>query len=121
MSETVATTAELAAQAGKIDDNAANERQHEDGSVRKTYYGDGLQPWDIIKANGWAAHFAAGNVLKYMRRAKGDDASDRKKAYWYYDQLCLLARDNPMAEAARRCILIELNSAEFDALIKAGL
>jgi hypothetical protein len=57
-----------------------------DGTVRKAQYGDGVQPWDIIKERGWAPEFAAGNVLKYLRRRKTPD-EDRKKARWYWVEL----------------------------------
>jgi len=71
-----------------------SEFESKDGTTRKTYYGaDGRQPWDYIKAEGWGAAFAAGNVLKYMKRApnKGDRADDTKKAQWYWAELNKLA------------------------------
>lgn len=39
-----------------------------DGTVRKSYYGAGKQPWDIMVELGWGAPYAAGCVLKYLRR-----------------------------------------------------
>lgn len=53
---------------------------------RQTYYGDGRQPWDDILEQGWGAAFAAGNVLKYMRRSK-EPEKDIAKAKWYYTAL----------------------------------
>lgn len=67
-----------------------------DGTVRKSYYGDGVQPWDLMKEIGWAPHFAAGNALKYVRRytnKNGDD--DLKKGRWYYAELKKMVYDNP--------------------------
>lgn len=55
---------------------------------RAAHYGDGVQPWDHIKAAGWGPEFAAGNALKYVRRYKtknGED--DLKKGRWYYAEL----------------------------------
>jgi hypothetical protein len=46
-----------------------------DGTVRKAHYGDGVQPWDLIVAAGWAPEFAAGCVLRYLRRTKDPDHS----------------------------------------------
>jgi uncharacterized protein DUF3310 len=60
----------------------------DDGTVRKAHYGTGKQPWDIIVESYWGAQFAAGNVLKYIRRApnkNGDD--DVRKARWYFQRL----------------------------------
>ena len=59
-----------------------------DGTQRKAHYGAGKQPWDYIVEFGWAPYFAAGNVLKYVRRAafkNGPD--DLEKARWYYREL----------------------------------
>lgn len=59
-----------------------------DGTVRKTHYGDGEQPWDAIVRLGWGAEFAAGNVLKYVRRhAQKNGADDLEKARWYLTEL----------------------------------
>lgn len=63
-----------------------------DGTVRKAHYGTGKQPWDIIVEQGWGAAFAAGNVLKYVRRAAlkhGED--DIAKARWYWARIWELA------------------------------
>lgn len=58
-----------------------------DNSKREDHYGDGRQPWDDIVEQRWWISFAAGNVLKYIRRDKGDPLGDAKKARWYLDQL----------------------------------
>lgn len=64
------------------------EIQDANGLARKAHYGDGRQPWDDIKVLGWAPAFAAGNVLKYIRRhAKKNGADDISKARWYYARL----------------------------------
>lgn len=57
-----------------------------DGSTRKSHYGNGLQPWDTIVANGWGPIFAASNVIKYLRRDKDVEGS-LEKARWYYERL----------------------------------
>jgi hypothetical protein len=67
-----------------------NEPEHiaEDGTTRKSHYGAGKQPWDFIVEAGWGPEFAAGNVLKYIRRAPNKNgADDVKKARWYYAEL----------------------------------
>jgi hypothetical protein len=59
-----------------------------DGSIRKLHYGSGRQPWDFIVEAGWGSAFAAGNVLKYVRRhAAKNGEDDLKKARWYWEQL----------------------------------
>ena len=55
---------------------------------RQSYYGDGLQPWDLIKSLGIGAAFAAGNVIKYVGRYdKKNGLDDLRKARWYIDRL----------------------------------
>lgn len=54
---------------------------------RESHYGAGRQPWDDIVDAGWGPAFAAGNVLKYLRRNKDDPAGDLEKARWYWGQL----------------------------------
>lgn len=97
-----------------------------DGTVRKAHYGTGRQPWDDIVDLGWGAQFAAGNVLKYVRRAtmkNGDD--DIVKAKWYFTRLQEMAEVTaivPSGSAAikARKILIrllhELTESEADLL-----
>lgn len=58
----------------------------QDGTPRKTRYGMGKQPWDYMVKLGWAPHFAAGNVLKYLRREK-DREHSIESARWYYARL----------------------------------
>lgn len=62
-----------------------------DGTVRQSYYGNGKQPWDEMKGGSLASPFAAGSVLKYMRRTKGERAADIEKAVWYYNELLKMA------------------------------
>lgn len=42
------------------------------GDGRKAHYGSEKQPWDTMKEPRlmWAPHFAAGSILKYLRRDK---------------------------------------------------
>lgn len=63
-----------------------------DAAPRRPYYGDGRQPWDDIVVSGWATGFAAGNVLKYLRRPDKDPSPEARErdvynARWYYAQL----------------------------------
>lgn len=64
-----------------------------DGTVRKAHYGDGVQPWDLIVAAGWASEFAAGCVLRYLRRTK-DPEHSLESARWYWARLNELAGRN---------------------------
>ncbi len=91
-----------------------------DGTVRKSYYGAGYQPWDAIKARGWGATFAGGNILKYLRREK--NADDLDKARWYWAELNKLAdADVPSEKAWGAMVLVylmqELTSDEVAKLI----
>lgn len=56
------------------------------GEVRKVHYGEGEQPWDIIVACGWGPAFAAGCVIRYLRRDKAREHS-LESARWYYARL----------------------------------
>ena len=58
----------------------------EDGTLRKSRYGAGRQPWDDIKDAGWGPAFAAGNVLKNLRRSKEPEHS-LESAKWYWARL----------------------------------
>lgn len=62
-----------------------------DGSRRKAHYGDGEQPWDAMLRMGIAAQFAAGSILKYLRRTK-DPEHSLESARWYYEQLKKLTK-----------------------------
>lgn len=63
-----------------------------DGTVRKAHYGEGKQPWDHIVEAGWGPAFAAGNVLKYVRRAAAKNGEDDlAKARWYCAELMKLS------------------------------
>ena len=57
-----------------------------DGTVRQDHYSDGEQPWDVIVRLGWGPQFAAGNVLKYLRRTKEPEHS-LESARWYWARL----------------------------------
>lgn len=65
-----------------------------DGSVRKAHYGPGRQPWDDIVEAGWGPAFAAGCVLRYLRRDKAQ-AHSLESARWYYRQLYRRGADGP--------------------------
>ncbi len=92
-----------------------------DGSTRKQHYGDGEQPWDTVKRLGWAPEFAAGNILKYLRRSK-DVAYSTESARWYWDELKkLMTRGQPMAQINRtsdvyRALMNELTNDELKLL-----
>lgn len=58
----------------------------QDGTVRKAHYGTGKQPWDTMVEMGIAPEFAAGNVIKNLRRSK-DPEHSLESARWYYKQL----------------------------------
>lgn len=74
-------------------------------SSRQAYYGDTLQPWDLIKALGMGADFCAGNVIKYVGRYRSKNGlDDLKKAEWYLSRLielkeqeCLKSKSSPTA------------------------
>lgn len=57
-----------------------------DGTVRKAHYGSGEQPWDTILSQGWGPAFAAGCVVRYLRRDKAVEHS-LESARWYFDRL----------------------------------
>jgi hypothetical protein len=58
-----------------------------DETVRQTHYGEGRQVWDtIVEKTDWGPAFAAGNVLKYLRRDKSPEHS-LESARWYWNQL----------------------------------
>lgn len=61
-----------------------------DGTTRPDYYGTGRQPWDDAVDFGWAVHFAAANILKYLRRSKNQEHSE-SSARWYWSRLKELA------------------------------
>lgn len=56
------------------------------GEARKSHYGEGEQPWDVIVASGWGPAFAAGCVVRYLRRDKAREHS-LESAQWYYARL----------------------------------
>lgn len=60
--------------------------QGADGTVRKTHYGQGVQPWDKTLASGWGPHAAAFCVLRYLGRDKAPEHS-LESARWYYERL----------------------------------
>jgi hypothetical protein len=72
------------------------------GIPRMDHYGEGRQPFDDILDAGWAPKFAAGNVLKYLRRTKAPEHS-LESARWYW------ARLNEMAAGALRPLALQSN------------
>lgn len=66
-----------------------------DGTVRQDHYGSGRQPWDDIVDNGWGVAFAAGNVLKYLRRTKHPEHS-LESAKWYWTRLHEFAHEGDL-------------------------
>jgi len=85
--------------------------------TRKDHYGSGKQPWDTMVELGIAPGFAAGNILKYLRRSK-EPAHSEESARWYYMRLKELAHEPPndacalTAPAMLRIVERELNHAE---------
>lgn len=71
-----------------------------EGALRKRHYGEGEQPWDMIVASGWGPAFAAGNVLKCLRRDKAPEHSI-ESARWYYARLVEgVPKKRPLEESA---------------------
>lgn len=70
-------------------------RSRVDKAERQTYYGEGAQPWDDIVRAGFGAAFAAGSILKYLRRQKGEREKDVEKARWYWTRLVALSIGEP--------------------------
>lgn len=98
------------------------EHARTDGTTRKDHYGAGRQPWDDIVDARWGAPFAAGNVLKYMRRNK-DVTESRIKGGWYWRELYKLCHvesrltDFPgNAQLVMNDLVIMLNQPERDFL-----
>lgn len=89
-----------------------------DGTVRKAHYGSGEQPWDIIVRMGYGPHFAAGNVLKNLRRDKEPEHS-LESARWYYARLKELMKRERGTAAAQiaaevyKALMGELTDAEL--------
>lgn len=70
------------------------------GESRKAHYGDGEQPWDVIVVSGWGPAFAAGCVVRYLRRDKAREHS-LESARWYYARLIEgVAKKRPLGESA---------------------
>jgi hypothetical protein len=59
--------------------------------VRQDHYGPRHQAWDSILELGWAPEFAAGNILKYLRRTKSPKHS-LESANWYHDRLVSMSQ-----------------------------
>ena len=94
----------------------------DDGTVRKSHYGPPgtRQPWDDIVDAGWAPHFAAANVLKYLRRDKAPEHS-LESARWYWIALCRLGRDGGDRDRVEAALTVAklmhvLTNAEFERL-----
>lgn len=92
----------------------APEHDGTDGTKRKDHYGSGKQPWDTIKEMGWAAPFAAANVLKYLRRSK-DPEHSLESARWYYARLDDMS-SHDYAGTIKHNLLMELTSEEHNRL-----
>jgi hypothetical protein len=71
-----------------------------DGSIRKSHYGSGRQPWDNMLELGWAPHFAAGCIIRYLRRNK-DLQHSHESAKWYWKRLHEMAVDPAYHRQAR--------------------
>lgn len=75
------------------------------GESRKAHYGDGEQPWDVIVASGWGPAFAAGCVVRYLRRDKAREHS-RESARWYYARL-VEGVENDFTDARIWCVAFD--------------
>ena len=92
----------------------SNEFLAKDGTVRQSYYGLGVQPFDTIVGAGWGPAFSAGNVLKYLRRDKDIDHS-RESARWYWQQLIKYSEHSTEWLKTLRllCVLLTENEKEL--------
>lgn len=94
-----------------------------DGSVRKAHYGSGKQPWDTIVELGFGAEFAAGNVIKYIRRTK-DPEHSVQSARWYYARLREMFLGNAVEVPLTRPVVVfnklltELTTEEVELLVR---
>lgn len=79
---------------------------------RKSWYGGGRQPWDDILDAGWGPAFAAGNVLKYLRRTKEPEHS-LQSARWYWQRLIDLAADGEHALRSLNAMLTDDEKARL--------
>lgn len=80
----------------------------QDGTKRKDYYGEGEQPWDTMVKRGWAAYFAAGCILKYLRRKKeGQLAHDQESICVYFNWLSKLAEEKDIIEGEMAADIVE--------------
>lgn len=105
--------------------NKPESKPREDGTIRRAHYGSGKQPWDEILELGWGPHFAAGNVLKYLRRTK-DVGHSLDSARWYWARLHeMLERGNvETAQAAYQCLrelFQKLTDEEFNRIGVRGI
>lgn len=84
-----------------------------DGTVRKSHYGSGKQPWDIMVEMNIGFEYALACMLKYIRRdssMKGvDREADLKKAVWYSQRVheVIKAIDLREPEARRKMALYQ--------------
>lgn len=86
----------------------------QDGTERKDYYGEGEQPWDTMVRRGWAACFAAGCILKYIRRNKeGQSEHDLESICVYFNWLSKLAEKDTIEGDLAREIIEELVNEEL--------
>lgn len=94
-----------------------------DGTERQAYYGKSRQPWDDICDANWGPAFAAGNVLKYLRRDKAPEHSIAS-ARWYWRQIVersasdLLINDWRVIRVRLWRMLTDDERARLDAALK---
>lgn len=94
----------------------ADEFIADDGSVRKVHYGSGNQPFDTILDAGWGPGFAAGNILKYLRRDKEKEHS-LESARWYWDQIVVRSATLDDWRTVRHQLRMRLTDDELSRLI----
>lgn len=98
-----------------MSDDLAQDR----GDGRKAHYGAGKQPLDDIIACGWFPHFAAGNVLKYLRRDKSR-AHSIESARFYYGTLLAAATSGHETPASRTMDMLHTLLTDDELALIAG-
>ena len=81
-----------------------------DDSERKVYYGSGRQPWDVmVGETPWAPYFAAGCILRYLRRPDKCPVSDQ----WLSDYTDL-EYDSDNGAGGRQALIDEQRKHSLD-------
>jgi Protein of unknwon function (DUF3310) len=97
------------------------EINHAQDGFHQPHYVDenGNQPWDEMVEDEVAQEFAYGNIVKYLRRHKGDNEGDIQKAKNYLNKIY---RFDLLIKLARRFSTEELQiigaPSEFDEIVQ---